>query len=164
MKKQALIYFLTGNIIGGILQLTKMKDEDSIDPADLGLGDSYINPSKVIQKSTTTYVSASSGKTLKVGSSNTYYKLESVESSGNGFIVRLATDKNDAPIKFDANDNSQVYPNGYANEICTAFEMYIGPSKRRNPTLTKAEPNTDLSMLTLKYDTSPTRKKVNPKE
>lgn len=164
MKKQALIYFLTGNIIGGILQLTKMKDEDSIDPADLGLGDSYINPSKVIQKSTTTYVSASSGKTLKVGSSNTYYKLESVESSGNGFIVRLATDKNDVPIKFDASDNSQVYPNGYANEICTAFEMYIGPSKRRNPAVTKAEPNTDLAMLTLKYDTSPTRKKVNPKE
>jgi hypothetical protein len=42
--------------------------------------------------------------------------------------------------------------------------MYVGPSKRINPNLNKPEANTDLSLLSLKYDEAPTRKKVNPKE
>ena len=163
-RKQALIYFLTGNLAGGIIQLTK-NNNDSIDPSDLGLGDSYINPSKVIQKNVTTYVSALSPSTvLNVGSNNVYYLLESVEQSGNSYIVKLAVDTKGNPITFDSNDTTQVYPNGYANEICTAFEVYVGPSKRRNPNLNKPEANTDLSLLSLKFDEAPTRKKVNPKE
>jgi hypothetical protein len=42
--------------------------------------------------------------------------------------------------------------------------MYIGPSKRRNPNADTPEANTDLKLLSLKFDERPTRKKVNPKE
>jgi hypothetical protein len=73
----------------------------------LGLGDSYINPSKVIQKNVTTYVSALSPSTiLNVGSNNVYYLLESVEQSGSSYIVKLAVDTKGNPITFDSNDTT----------------------------------------------------------
>lgn len=165
--KQALIYFLTGNFIGAILQLTKM--DDPITPETIGLGDKYINPSKVIQEDVT-YISNNTEKTFTsiTSNTNTYYALSSVDldagSSRTTYIVKLEVDDNDEPITFDQNDSRQLYPNGYANEIVNAFETYVGPSKRRNPNAEAPEANTDLSILALKYDDRPTRKKINPKE
>lgn len=165
LKKQALINFLTLNFIGGIIALTKVSKDDIVSPEDLGLGDSYINPTKVIQKKTTIYVSSTTGDELTdVSKDDVYYKLTSVENSNNGYVVTLEVDENGVPIKFNMNDTSQLYPNGYANEIVQAFEVYVGPSKRKNPGGISSEPNTDLALLTLKYDTHPTRKKVNPRE
>lgn len=166
-RKQALIYFLTGNFIGAIIALAKQ--DDPITPEVLGLGDKYINPSKVVQDSVT-YVSALTGNTFSniTSKTNAYYELSSVDldvgSSGSTYTVKLEVDEDDKPIMFDQNDSRKLYPNGYANEIVQAFETYIGPSKRRNPNAGAPEANTDLEILALKYDDRPTRKKVNPKE
>lgn len=161
-RKQALIYFLTGNLIGGILAL--VRQDDPITPEKLGLGDSYINPSKVVQKRKTKYYSNSTNKLFSSirATTNDYYKLARVELSGqDSYSVYLETLDDDSPITFNTRDTRQLYPNGYANEIVSAFELYIGPGQRRND----KEPNTDLQLVALKASGDrPTRKKVNPKE
>ena len=166
LKQQALMYFLTGNFIGAIMALTKADKDDGVNPDELGLGDSYINPTKVVQQSTTTYWAGGKDITKEVSKNDIYYLLDKVEPDGeSNYKVFLETDKHGNPIEFDADDNSQVYKNGYANEICPAFEIYVGPSKRKaGVSGSSTKPNTDLSIASLKFDAQPARKKVNPKE
>lgn len=71
----------------------------------------------------------------------------------------LVNDKGEA-LPWDADDMSQLYPNGYANEIVQAFETYIGGSVPTG--------GGSLAKMTtsLKYGDrfGPKKKKVNPKE
>lgn len=71
----------------------------------------------------------------------------------------LVNDAGEA-LPWDADDMSQLYPNGYANEIVQAFETYIGGSvPPGGGTLSKMT-------TSLKYGDKfgPKKKKVNPKE
>jgi len=66
------------------------------------------------------------------------------------------------PIAWDCTDEELLYPNGYANEIVTSFETYIGIA-----TFNPLMPISSIIKL-IKYGSSetklPQRKKVNPKE
>lgn len=102
---QALIYFLTGNIFGAIKELIDKDKPKNIEPNDLGLGTDY-------------YWDATD---------EAYYTVEYVkDSNGNVEYDANGQPKKTKGKKFDPNDLSQVYKNGFANEIVQAFEVYIG--------------------------------------
>lgn len=107
---QALIYFLTGNIFGAIKQLVDGYKEPDITPEKVGLGAEY-------------EWDATDG---------CYYKIKyKLDENGN-----IKVDKDGKPEKegkgdkFDPNNLESLYPNGYANEIVQAFEVYIGDHEK----------------------------------
>ena len=121
---QALIYFLTGNIFGAIKELAHQGQQVEITPEKLGLGSNY------------KYINGE------------YYLIEyQYDSNGN-----IKKDSSGNPVytqgaKFDPNNLEQLYPNGYANEIVQAFEVYIGQDEKGSYLRAKQK-----------------KKKVNPKQ
>ena len=75
----------------------------------------------------------------------------------------LATDKNGNLIAWDDGDINQLYPNGFSNEICQAFETYVGGDSGG---FNFFAPLSSLVSLIKHGDgkNGPSKKKVNPKE
>ena len=76
----------------------------------------------------------------------------------------LVTNDEGNLISWDHEDINQLYPNGFSNEICQAFEVYVGD---KLPGFNIMAPLSTLIKM-VKYGNSsqfgPAKKKVNPKE
>ena len=132
---QAVVSLLFGNIGGFITNLVKASQQDNQNPDDFGLGDQYAkyegNEFKI-----NGYTAIPTNKSGSF-TNGEYYKVDQIYGVTNGKDL-LSTDvtppsiqfslalHNGQPIAWNQSDLSLLYPNGYANEIVTAFEVYQG--------------------------------------
>lgn len=191
---QSLVLFLTGNIIGSVVNLIRLGSE-TFEPEKFGLSDNYayFNGKKWY---TGDYISDSHRKlgseisTIKsmpnkygisadinTAETNNYYLIHHYDindsnlESNSGWkgsdiplTAYLVTNDEGNLISWDHEDINQLYPNGFSNEICQAFEVYVGD---KLPGFNIMAPLSSLIKM-VKYGNSsqfgPAKKKVNPKE
>lgn len=116
---QALIYFLTGNIIGGILKLINGYAGPAITPEKLGLSADYVYDKEEEKYYKIKYQKDDNGNYII----NTNYNPDDENEENKYYYV---IDTNDPKEWFDPNNIEDMYPNGFANEIVQAFEVYKG--------------------------------------